>query len=668
MSTAEPSSQAKPFISIVMGYFNRKSQCLCTLDTINQSVIANRVEVIIVDDASDPEHDLSTIPMKYRFPIKLFKISKNVKTWNNPVVAYNLGISKAVGDWVILQNPEVCHIGDICKFVMERNNPNDYYAFQVFACQDEAQSQMLRERISDQEWVISQLQLASQSLPLATLKGTWYCHPRHRPRAYHFCTAIHRTKLLQVGGFNPAFKDGIDYDDDELLTRIERVCRVNFVPAEAKVYGIHQWHPKFSYQNPNTKALQIRNRMLYQKTVTNRQLIAVNIFMDLPTEVPMVIIGTGHTVVKNNLGSRPLDKSKVIVTVTGIRPDFIRMSEVFKQLDYSFTHIMIHTGQHYDTFLSDAFFRDLNIRAPDYHLETGVNSKNHYEQLSYLSVTLIKCLKDNNVKPDLILFLGDSNTCAAALPLKKEGYKIGHIEAGMRSYDRTMLEELNRTVCDVCSDVFFVYHEDNKKNLLLENIKRPVYVVGNTIVEVCMGELEKLQLLSRRKHHNLILMDVHRPENFNFPVRLQSIFMFANKLMKTFNVPVKCLYFKRLMDQINFHHIDIGNVEMIPLLSYPDYLTLIYHAKLLLSDSGTAQEEPALLNTPVVVPRDHSERPQSYAANCSIKFNVEGDDNSAQIIKWIGQYENNELPVTLDWLGDGNTAAAIIRGVNNYLS
>ena len=151
---------------------------------------------------------------------------------------------------------------------------------------------------------------------------------------------------------------------------------------------------------------------------------------------------------------------KTIITVTGIRPDFIRMSEIFKKLDSNFNHILIHTGQHYNKLLSDCFFKDLNIREPDYILDTGKNTNNHYEQLSYLSTNIVKLLKSNNLNPDIILFLGDSNSVCCSVPLKKEGYKIGHIEAGMRSNDMRMLEEINRKVCDVCSDIHFVYHQD----------------------------------------------------------------------------------------------------------------------------------------------------------------------------------------------------------------
>jgi len=196
---------------------------------------------------------------------------------------------------------------------------------------------------------------------------------------------------------------------------------------------------------------------------------------------------------------------KTVVTITGIRPDFIRMAEIFKKLDENFNHILIHTGQHYDKLLSDVFFDELEIRKPDYVLNTGQESSNHFDQLSYLSKHVPLLFKEKNINPDIILFLGDSNTSGVAFPLKKEGYKIGHIEAGMRSFDKRMLEEINRTVCDHCSDILFVYHDEYKRFLEKENITKNVFVVGNTIVEV--ANKFKHEIICKPKENNMILMD-----------------------------------------------------------------------------------------------------------------------------------------------------------------
>jgi UDP-N-acetylglucosamine 2-epimerase len=356
---------------------------------------------------------------------------------------------------------------------------------------------------------------------------------------------------------------------------------------------------------------------------------------------------------------------KTIVTITGIRPDFIRMSMVFKELDKNFNHILIHTGQHYDTNLSDVFFQQLNIRQPDYILNTGKSSSNHFEQLSYLSTEIPKLFKTHNINPELILFLGDSNSAGVSFPLKKEGYKIGHIEAGMRSYDKRMLEEINRTVCDHCSDILFVYHENYKQYLIKENITKNIYVVGNTIVEPLM--LFKNEIIKINKRKDMILLDIHRPENFKYVNRLQSIFDFANRCIDKYNIPVKMLYFKRLQDAINDYNLNIGQIEIIPLLPFKEYLETVYHSRFIISDSGTGQEEPALLNTAVIVPRDFTERPESYLNNCSIRFDC-NNTNDDIMFKWISDLESKNININTSWLGDGQTSKLIIEHIKEFLN
>jgi len=357
---------------------------------------------------------------------------------------------------------------------------------------------------------------------------------------------------------------------------------------------------------------------------------------------------------------------KCIVTITGIRPDFIRMSSVFKELDVNFNHILIHTGQHYDSLLSNIFFKQLNIREPNYILETGKKSSNHYEQLAYLTLEIPRLFQEKNIIPDLILFLGDSNSVGVSFPLKKAGYKIGHIEAGMRSYDKRMLEEINRTVCDHCSDILFVYHEDYRNQLLLENINNNVYVVGNTVVEPF--HLFNNDIFLKPKKNNMILMDIHRPENFNSVDRLINVFSFANKCIQRYNFPVKLLYFKRMKDVIDKHNINLDKIEMIDLLPYKEYLDTVYHSKFIISDSGTGQEEPALVNTPVVVPRDFTERPQSYINNCSVKLKINsGETNFEDIFNWLDKSFNGELEMNTDWLGNGNTSKLIVEKINAFI-
>lgn len=358
---------------------------------------------------------------------------------------------------------------------------------------------------------------------------------------------------------------------------------------------------------------------------------------------------------------------KTVVTITGIRPDFIRMCQVFKQLDNHFNHILIHTGQHYDSALSDVFFKQLNIRDPDYILETGKTSANHFEQLAYLTTAIPKLFEENDIHPDLILFLGDSNSAGVSFPLKKAGYKIGHIEAGMRSYDKRMLEEINRTICDHCSDILFVYHSDYLEQLRKENITKNVFIIGNTIIEPF--SLFSESIMREPKQNNMILLDIHRPENFKYPSRLKNIFEFANNCIKKYNIPVKMLYFKRLNDAIEINALDLGKIETIPLFAYKEYLNTIYHCRFIISDSGTGQEEPSLLKTPVIVPRDFTERPQSYENNCSIQLLVETEHgtNEEIVFNWIETLENKTIEMDNSWLGEGNASKTIAKEIITFL-
>jgi UDP-N-acetylglucosamine 2-epimerase (non-hydrolysing) len=352
---------------------------------------------------------------------------------------------------------------------------------------------------------------------------------------------------------------------------------------------------------------------------------------------------------------------KTVVTITGIRPDFIRMAHTFQKLDKTFHHILIHTGQHYDNKLSSVFFSELGIRKPDYILNTGKESTTHYEQLSYLSREIPALFKREGINPHIVLFLGDSNSVGVAFPLKKEGYRIGHIEAGMRSYDRRMLEELNRTVCDHCSDILFVYHDDYKKQLELENIRENVHVVGNTIVEPLLEIREDILKLPKKNIH--ILLDIHRPENFNSRERLEGIIEFANLCITKYSIPVKLLYFKRLHDSIFNYGLSLEQLEMVPLMSYREYIQNVYDSLFIISDSGTGQEEPALLNTPVIVPRDFTERPQSYENHCSIRLDVDGKKYQS-VFDWIASRESPNI----EWLGDGNTSSRIVNALETYLN
>ncbi|MCX7875607.1 MAG: UDP-N-acetylglucosamine 2-epimerase (non-hydrolyzing) [Melioribacteraceae bacterium] len=350
---------------------------------------------------------------------------------------------------------------------------------------------------------------------------------------------------------------------------------------------------------------------------------------------------------------------KKIVTITGIRPDFIRMSDVFTKLDENFDHIMIHTGQHYDDELSKIFFNQLKIRKPDFTLATGKNSSNHYEQLSYLSKEVIYLLKKKKINPDIILFLGDSNSALVSAPLFKEGYKIGHIEGGMRSYDRRMPEEVNRVICDYVSDLVFVYTPLYKERLIAEN-KNPdqIFVVGNTIVEVVKKFLPK-----GKRSKDFIVADIHRNENLKSPEQYNHILNFLNELGEKTKLEVRLVKFNRALQLINKYNLlkDKKNIKLVGPYGFLDYLNLQYNAYGVVSDSGTSQEECPLLGVPVVVPRNFTERPESVENGNSILI---GESNAIEkmvndTIRFFETYKISKEKIK--WLGDGKTSERIIK-------
>ena len=348
---------------------------------------------------------------------------------------------------------------------------------------------------------------------------------------------------------------------------------------------------------------------------------------------------------------------KNIITVTGIRPDFIRMSKIFKKLDENFNHILIHTGQHFDKLLSDVFFDELEIRKPDYNLNIGGLNKEHFHQSAELSVKIIELIRNKNLNPDLILFLGDSNSVTSSVSLKKEGYKIGHIEAGMRSYDKRMLEEINRIVCDHCSDLLFVYHDNYKEKAIKENIPEEyIFVVGNTIVEVVKDFIP-----NELKLNNQIILDIHRPENFKYENRLGNIIEYSKLMGKEYDLPLYMLGFKRTLEYIKKFNINLDGIKIIDLLPFKEYINQVYHSRFIISDSGTAQEELSLLNTPVIVPRDFTERPESIENDCSFMIDVNSYNNNltwSSSEAWLLLNSNKR---NTKWLGDGNTSDLIIN-------
>ena len=363
---------------------------------------------------------------------------------------------------------------------------------------------------------------------------------------------------------------------------------------------------------------------------------------------------------------------KKIMTLIGIRPDIIRMSSVIKKLDQHFDHKVVWSGQHYDDALFKNFFEEFGLRTPDFNLNCGVSARDHFDQL----INGWRALNSfcSSFKPDAIIFLGDSNTVLFSIPLKKNGHKIVHIEAGMRSGDRMMMEEINRTCCDNVADIFFTYHHNYSLNLIREGKNRDnIFNVGNTIVEPCLEVVRNNGLKKIQPTRDFVLLDIHRNENITNRRRLKKILDFASYVGHGCNLPVFMLGFNRTLKLIKEFEIkQHDNISVIPLKSFVDHTIAEYNAYCIISDSGTDQEQAALLKTPVIVPRDYTERPESVDSGCSYMLtSVTNFFFWKDAIRWLKEYYMN-VPVhnygqMTRWLGDGNTSNNIVQKLKDII-
>lgn len=298
--------------------------------------------------------------------------------------------------------------------------------------------------------------------------------------------------------------------------------------------------------------------------------------------------------------------------VVGTRPEIIKMSPIMRALEEFY---IIHTGQHYDYSMDRVFFEQLQLPEPKYKLDVGSGYPGI--QLSKIIERVEGVLIRN--RPDVILVLGDTSTViGGALAASKCKVKIGHVEAGLRSWDRTMPEEINRILTDHCSDYLFAPTSQANSNLLAEGIPaKSIEVVGNTIVDAVNQNLELATKGIGMGHKPYILMTVHRQENVDNPQRFADIMKGVNMVSRKFNLV--CLYpihprAEKMMKQLDIKQ---GDVVLMPPRDYFSFLCLEKNAKIILTDSGGLQEEACMMNVPCVTLRDNTERPETVAVGAN---------------------------------------------------
>jgi len=298
-----------------------------------------------------------------------------------------------------------------------------------------------------------------------------------------------------------------------------------------------------------------------------------------------------------------------VMTVLGTRPEIIKLSPLIPLLDKEFNHFVVHSGQHYSFEMDSIFFRELGLKNPKYNLKVG--SGTHGFQTGRMLERIEHIII--NEKPDIVLTLGDTNTTlAGALAATKLNIKVVHIEAGCRSFNRSMPEEINRIVVDHCSDYLFAPDKKSVENLLKEGIdEKRIYMTGSLIIDACLrsrrfidkSEIEKKLKLKKGKY---ILVTIHRAENTESIMILKNIISALNEISEKINVVF--VVHPRTMKLLRENKVTWRkNVIISKPLGYFDLLRLIQGSRFIITDSGGIQEEACVLNTPCLVARNETE-------------------------------------------------------------
>lgn len=347
--------------------------------------------------------------------------------------------------------------------------------------------------------------------------------------------------------------------------------------------------------------------------------------------------------------------------IIGTRPEIIKMSPIVRECERrGLDYFILHTGQHYSYNMDEVFFRQLELPAPKYNLDIGSGS--HAQETGKMLIGIEKILLREN--PDVVLVEGDTNTVlAGALAASKLHIEVAHVEAGLRSYDKEMPEEINRILTDHISDYLFAPTQKAKDILLKEGISEDkLFVTGNTIVDAVHHNLkiankrpsilEKLNL----KPRNYFLVTLHRQENVDNRERFSEILKSLGQLTNQFSLPVIYSIHPRSKRKMEEFGIKTDWVKLMPPFDFFSFLQLESNAKLILTDSGGVQEESCILGVPCVTLRDSTERPETL----TVGSNTLSGGNVKNILDSVKLMINKEN----SWInpfGDGKAGKRIIE-------
>ena len=351
-----------------------------------------------------------------------------------------------------------------------------------------------------------------------------------------------------------------------------------------------------------------------------------------------------------------------VAIVLGTRPEIIKIAPIIRECEKrGLEYFILHTGQHYSYNLDKIFFEELELPSAKYNLDVGSGS--HAEETGNMLIGIEKVLKEE--KPDIILVEGDTNTVlAGALAASKLHIKIGHVEAGLRSYDRTMPEEINRVLVDHVSDYLFVPTERAKENLLREGIEEnKIFVTGNTIVDAVYQNLEiakrKVDILNKLNLNpeEYFLVTAHRQENVDDKERLKDILDGLELVYTKFNLPLIYPIHPRTMKRLKEFELEVPEgIRLIEPLGFLEFSQLEANAKLVLTDSGGVQEETCILRVPCVTLRDNTERPETLEVGSTVLAGVNQNKILEGVEKMLNKERNWKNP-----FGDGKAGSKIIK-------
>lgn len=363
-------------------------------------------------------------------------------------------------------------------------------------------------------------------------------------------------------------------------------------------------------------------------------------------------------------------KKLKLMTVVGTRPEIIRLSRVMAVCDQYFDHIIVHTGQNYDYELNEIFFTDLGIRKPDYFLNAaGVTGA---ETIGNVIITVDKILEE--VQPEALLVLGDTNSCTAVIPAKRRKIPTFHMEAGNRCFDMRVPEEINRRIVDHTADINLTYSTIARDYLLAEGLPADLVVkTGSPMFEVLNFYKDKIQSSNvleqlNLKEHEYFVVSAHREENINSDQNFLDLVDMLNAVAEKYNYPVIVSTHPRTRKRIeqmgvSFHPL----VQLLKPLGFSDYNKLQLSAKVTLSDSGTINEESSILNFPALNLRQAHERPEGMeeAAVMMVGLKSERILQGLVIIDGQPRGENRLLRLVADY-SMPNVSEKVARIILSY--